>query len=111
MRTVTRKEWEEEGTRLFGADQKQWRFRCPACGHVTLVYEWLQGGSQSMVAFSCIGRLRQNPRDAFGNGPGPCNYAGGGLIGLNPVKVVDDENKSSVRVFEFDKNSEGGNHG
>ena len=109
MRTVTRKEWEEEGTRLFGPDKKQWRFVCPACGHVAAVHEWLEGGSQRMVACSCIGRLRPNPRDSFGTGHGPCNYAGGGLIGLNPVEVVDCGGESVVRLFEFDKNQESGN--
>jgi hypothetical protein len=28
-------------------------------------------------------------QDAFDKGPGPCNYAGGGLIRIAPIKIGD----------------------
>lgn len=94
---MTRAEWMQAGTALFGADTALWRFRCPACGYVASVKDWRNAGAEEgMIAFSCIGRLRPSPRDAFmAGGPGPCNYAGGGLFRLNPVDV-DGE-----RVFAF----------
>ena len=87
---LTKEEWEKEGVRLFGEDQMNWKFKCPACGYVASVKDYKNyGANLSMVGFSCIGRMMENPREAFGEeGGGPCNYAGGGLIGLNPVKVI-----------------------
>ena len=91
-------EWHAEGVRLFGDDEMQWRFECPACGHVATVQDYKDAGaSVEAVAFSCVGRWMENPRDAFGEGEGPCNYAGGGLIGLNPVII---EGRAG-RVFDF----------
>lgn len=93
---MTREEWLTEGYRRFGPDQMKWRFVCPSCGHVASVQDYKDAGAAvSVVAFSCIGRWMDHPRDAFGEGPGPCNYAGGGLIGINPVEV------DGHRYFEF----------
>jgi hypothetical protein len=91
VREISYADWEAEGTRIFGEDRKQWRFVCPACGVVTQVQEWLDAGVPDQIAFSCIGRSRTKARDAFDSGPGPCNYAGGGLFGLNPIKVTRSE--------------------
>jgi len=30
----TLQEWLDEGKKRFGADFANWRFKCPACGHV-----------------------------------------------------------------------------
>ena len=57
------------------------------------------GAPLTAVAFSCVGRWSGSKREAFGTGEGPCNYAGGGFIGLNPVIVTDGETEN--RVFEF----------
>lgn len=93
---MTREEWMAEGTRRFGVDQMKWKFICPACKHVASVQDYADAGASSnVVAFSCVGRWMNKPRDAFGEGPGPCNYAGGGLIGLNPVEV------DGGRYFDF----------
>lgn len=86
--TMTRDEWHAEGQRLFGDDIMQWKFVCPACGHVASVQDWKDAGAtEGAVAFSCVGRYLPVCRDAFAEGKGPCNYAGGGLIGLNPIDV------------------------
>jgi hypothetical protein len=99
---MTLEEWHAEGERLFGQDEMQWRFVCPACGHVATPLDWKNAGAkESHVAFSCVGRFMESPRDAFAKGPGPCNYAGGGLIGLNPVQI--DGRKE--RYFAFAENS------
>ena len=97
-RRVTKGEWLEEGTRLFGPDQMKWRFVCPVCGYEASVQDWKNAGAtEGEVAFSCIGRHVQGSRIAFGGkGAGPCNYAGGGLFRLNPV-IVDGKHQ----IFEF----------
>lgn len=85
---ITHEDWMKEGLAKFGADPSQWRFVCPSCGHVQSVQECRDAGMQEeTVAFSCIGRWLDNPADILED-EGPCNYAGGGLFKLNPVKVV-----------------------
>lgn len=85
---MTHAEFFGEATRRFGPDQHDWRFVCPCCGHEARAADWLAAGApQSAIGFSCVGRWSGAPRDAFGEGPGPCNYAGGGLFELNPMDV------------------------
>lgn len=82
-------QWIEICTERFGADPMKWKFVCPVCNHVASVADWKAAGApEGAVAFSCVGRWQRVARDAFdGSGPGPCNYAGGGLFQLNPVHV------------------------
>jgi hypothetical protein len=95
--TMTLDEWRTEGKHRFGSDPMQWRFVCPSCGHVASVEDWKNAGApETAVAFSCIGRWLPNPQSIFEK-PGPCNYAGGGLFGLNPVRI---EGRPSA-VFSF----------
>ena len=112
MVEMTYEEWQAKGKALFGPDMNDWRFVCPACGHVASVRDWRETGAGKAVAFSCIGRfLNDGPvREAFVGGkkktPGPCNYAGGGLIGLNPVRVIcADDYKHDVFAFYEEQES------
>jgi hypothetical protein len=99
-RTTTAAEWRAEAARLFGPDPGGWRFVCPSCGHVASVRSWEDlGATPGEIGFSCVGRHMPSARDAFTGGPGPCNYAGGGLFQINPVSVTTDA--GVVRVFEF----------
>lgn len=98
---MTLQEWEDEGTRLFGPDKMAWRFKCPCCGHVATPADWEKAGAkENAVAFSCVGRWQGAKREAFGEGEGPCNYAGGGLFRLNPVIVTAPDGKTQS-VFAF----------
>ena len=104
--SMTHAEWCEKAVALFGIDPMEWRFVCPACGHVAKVADWKRVGAPSIAAgFSCIGRWMDKARDAFGTGPGPCNYAGGGLIGLNPWRVTLPDGVV-IDVFSFDEPKE-----
>lgn len=99
-RTITRADWIKEGEQRFGADQLGWAFVCPSCGHVARVHDWKEAGAgQGEVAFSCVGRHRRGAADMLA-GKSPCNYAGGGLIRLNPVTVVREDG-TKTDVFEF----------
>lgn len=101
-RTLTLAEWEAEGERRFGKDKREWAFVCPVCGHVATALDWKAvGAPEGSVAFSCVGRWMDKPRDAFAKkGEGPCNYAGGGLFRLNPVIVTDPGGKEHA-LFDF----------
>lgn len=88
----TEAEWFALGRSLFGPDVFCWRFVCPCCGHEQTVADFrgrVPKGTPADVAFAnCIGRYDPASRDAFGSGPGPCNYTSGGLFNLNPVTVL-----------------------
>lgn len=96
-------EWRKEGRRRFGDDMMKWKFVCPACGHIATPEDWRKAGNKDggMIAFSCIGRLMADPKKAFDGGNqkkcGPCDYAGGGLFGLNPVKIEGRKDN----IFDF----------
>jgi hypothetical protein len=90
---LTLAEWHEEARRRFGEVGREWAFVCPSCGHVARVCDWeTVGAKEGEVAYSCVGRHLANPK-TLGQRPGPCNYAGGGLFGLNPVDITDDEGR------------------
>ncbi len=97
---MTLEEWLAEGERRFGPDKPAWRFVCPSCGYVASSREWKDAGApEGAVAFSCVGRWTGSEQEAFAKGKGPCNYAGGGLIGLNPVHV--ESGGQVLPVFAF----------
>ena len=88
---ITEKEWNIEGERLFGKDRMDWRFQCPLCKMEWSVKDWKEAGaSPNEVAFSCVGRHKENG----------CDYAGGGLFKLNPLTVVYEDGEET-RVFNF----------
>lgn len=98
----SREEWRAKAVSLFGQNQLCWRFICPACKHIATVADWFEHDApQGAVAFSCVGRWSGPKREAFGKGEGPCDYAGGGLIGLNPVHVIDAAGGKDLDVFQF----------
>ncbi len=94
--------WLVEGERRFGPDQMNWRFVCPVCGYVQSVADYKAAGAPSTAAgFSCLGRWMEGSREAFGEkGAGPCNYAGGGLFGFNPVAVEFSDGRV-IQAFAF----------
>jgi hypothetical protein len=101
-RRVKHAEWVAEATALFGDDPRRWRFVCPSCEHACSVQDWKDAGAaEGQVAFSCIGRNTGSAARLFEK-PGPCDYAGGGLFGLNPVIVVMEDGKERP-TFEFER--------
>lgn len=99
--TLSRDDWFKQGQALYGKDVMKWKFKCPSCGHVASVQDWKDAGaSENAVAFSCVGRYTDSTKEIFDKTGGPCNYTGGGLFGLNPVKVVEDGGHTTD-VFAF----------
>lgn len=99
---LTSAEWRKEGRTLFGNKTDDWLFVCPSCGHVAAVRDWNDAGApEGAIAFSCVGRWAgAGDERTFGLRGGPCNYAGGGLFGLNPIAVVQGDG-SKHNVFDF----------
>ena len=97
-------EWHSEGVSLFGPDEMKWRFTCPSCGYVATPEDWKNAGAPSgAVAFSCVGRWRPESTGViFNKNGGPCNYAGGGLFGLNPVHILRPDGETH-NIFAFDR--------
>jgi hypothetical protein len=107
FRGLTESEWNAEGIALFGDDRLEWRFVCPSCGHAAAVKDWKAAGAPVEAAgFSCVGRwsldVGKADEKTFHNAGGPCAYAGGGLIGMNPVALTFPDGKC-IDVFEFDR--------
>jgi hypothetical protein len=99
---MTIDEWKSMGAELFGPDTNNWRFVCPSCHHVASVADWKNAGApEGAIGFSCVGRWAGAVKGATFNGNGgPCDYAGGGLIGLNPVELESGDGHKQ-RVFQF----------
>ena len=96
-------DWIAEAVRRFGKDHMKWKFVCPTCEYPQTIQDYKDAGAPSeAAAFSCVGRWDGHmDNDAFASkGKGPCNYAGGGLIGLNPITVVYEDGKEK-QAFAF----------
>lgn len=107
MPAMTLNDWRAKGAQLYGSDQKKWRFVCPVCAHVATPNDWeAVGAPVGSVAFACVGRWIKGSRPAFGggDGPGPCDYSGGGLFAMNPLEVIGvdaDGNGRVIQLFDF----------
>lgn len=102
MTIYTKEQWLAQGSKLFGSNFLNWRFKCPSCGYIASVLDYKNAGAPgNSVAFSCVGRWMSNSKEAFikDNRNIPCNYAGGGLFQLNPVEV------DGSKYFEFAANN------
>jgi hypothetical protein len=105
---LTYDEWVVEGTRRFGADRMQWRFVCPSCGYVASGQDWKDAGApEGAIGYSCVGRYTGSEKKLFDRSGGPCDYAGGGLIGLNPVRVAVGGKAYDVFAFAGEEGEEG----
>ena len=101
---MTLAEWIAEGVTKFGPDRTKWVFVCPSCGHLATQMDWLEAGAPpNTVAFSCIGRYLPDAgaeQRTFKQNGGPCNYAGGGLLRLNPT-LISMPDGAQVNLFAF----------
>lgn len=116
---LTTEEWLAKGKKLFGKDPKGWKFKCPCCGHIQTIADFIElrelglwSGDAQTAYFSCIGRydtripvMKKGGLLDKGNGS-PCDYTLGGLIRLHKTVVVDGEGEENP-VFEFATTEEG----
>jgi hypothetical protein len=107
IETITRQthqEWIIEGKQKYGDDYKKWKFKCPACSHISSVQDFIDAGADWNKAYQeCIGRINGKGEDGFkGKDKGfGCNWAAYGLFGtLNSGKTVIHKGKN-INVFDF----------
>lgn len=100
--TSTLEEWMQEGKARFGDDFKQWKFVCPACGHIQTVQDFKDVGADANSAYQeCIGRHTGKGSAVKGDTSG-CNWAAYGLFGtLGKGRVVIADDGKEVEVFQF----------
>lgn len=112
LKEILVEDWLAEGERLFGTDMKQWKWKCPNCGHVQSIADFIElrnlklwdGDAGAVVYYSCIGRFDTRiPKKDVGtvfNKKSPCNYTNGGLFYLTNIFVIN-ESGERIPVFEF----------
>lgn len=84
MNVVKYDDWVSGLKKKFGEDAKQWKFKCPACGHIQCAQDFIDAkieNPENKVYFSCIGRWKK------GTG---CDWTLGGLLKINSTVVVKD---------------------
>ena len=94
IETLSLKDWRKKGAQLFGKDIKDWKFKCPKCGEVQTLEDFIKQGvkePEEYFHFSCIGRFDKSRG---------CDWTLGGLFQIHKTEVVDSEG-GKHRVFEF----------
>lgn len=93
-RRRTHDEWLKEGENRFGADRREWKFKCPQCGGIQSAQDFIDAGVESPESkfyFSCIGR--------WVDGRG-CDWTLGGLFQIHEAEVITNDGEICP-VFEF----------
>lgn len=105
MKKQTIKEWQEEGKKIFGEDFKKWKFKCPACGHISSIKDFIDAGADPNDAYQeCIGRVNGKGEDGMqGKEQGfGCNWAAYGLLGtLGKGRIVITDEGKEIDIFDF----------
>lgn len=84
-------EWRSELKKRFGDDPKNWKFVCPACGHIQSCGDFEDEGYQRENAYyNCIGRFKK--------GVG-CTWTIGGLLNIHKTTVI--KKCTAYPVFEM----------
>lgn len=102
---TTIEDWREEGKTLFGLPAAKWKFKCPMCGKVYSVQEFVDAGGDPNGAYQeCIGRHKGAgaPGSPDGN-PDGCNWAAYGLFGIpnNKGRLILNPDGDVTEVFDF----------
>ena len=96
---LTQKEWNEKGTKLFGENYKDWKFKCPSCERVTATHEFEQfkdkGATPNSAYQECIGRYTGGR-----SGPHKCDWCAYGFL-RGPHVVVAEDDGTEIPVFPF----------
>lgn len=85
-------EWIAQLKERFGDDSRHWVFKCPACGHLQTIQDFIDHKVEKPEGayFNCIGR--------FVKGVG-CNWTLGGLLKIHKNVVIRDA--QAYPVFEM----------
>jgi hypothetical protein len=102
--STTEMKWSEflaEGVKRFGPDRDQWRFQCPACGHVQSMADHMSRHSgvqrqevSGWIFLNCEGRYDKKVG---------CNWSLGGLLHIHERLLVETGTEAgSCPVFLFE---------
>lgn len=99
-------EWRAEGTRLFGEDIMQWRFRCVSCWNVATPADFeALGAVGRRAAHECIGRVHLElgglPNVRIDGNSKPCNWTANGLFRLSALIEVEGVKGAPTLAFPF----------
>ena len=89
---VSAEDWGKIGTKLYGSDKRNWKFKCPNCGYIQTFNDFLKFVSEEeargLIGFSCIGRVMPNCKGTINNKEKPCNYTLGGLFNFAKFWII-----------------------
>jgi len=91
---LTLEEWKNKAKELFGEDVKEWKFKCPQCGEVQTMQDFIKNKvdePDTKFYFSCIGRWVKDRG---------CDWTLGGLLQIHKTEVISEDGKN-IPVFEF----------
>lgn len=101
--------WRAEGEKRFGKDILKWRFKCPMCGHVAAVEDFVAAGAKdpaNSAYLECLGRYtgKGSPKEGDSSG---CNWAAYGLFGIPKGGVyVFTGPEEKEHIFDFAEEGE-----
>lgn len=106
--TISKQQWLDTGYKLFGDDTYEWKFKCPACGHIQCADDFADfqdDGAKPDDAFKvCIGKFKKVAQRSGGlqptsNGDRSCTYSADSLIDLCPLRVEGSSGLFSAFAF------------
>lgn len=98
-------DWLNLGVEKYGKDMLNWKFKCPACGHVSSGQDFINAGDIADSVYKiCIGRVNGKGVDSLkerDRGYG-CNWSACGLFKtLGKGMVVCTPEHTKIDVFPF----------
>lgn len=95
-------DWMEEGKKHFGENFDDWKFECPACGHIQSIKDFVDVGADRNDSYQeCIGRKIGKGSPQKGDSTG-CNWAAYGFFGTcGKGRIVVTEDGKEIEVFQF----------
>ena len=99
MKKYTYQQWLDELKSRFGENIMDWAFKCPACGKVSTIREFIDAGAEIHDSFqNCIGRF--NSKDG-------CDWASYGLFGtMDKGDIVTTRYGNRIEVFPMAEKKE-----
>jgi hypothetical protein len=96
MKRIQLADWKRIGTKLFGVDHKEWKFRCAHCGHSqseTSIRALAPDVKAVEPYFNCTGRYNKKVG---------CDWTLGGFFMIHTLEIFLPDSLTFGPVFEFD---------
>lgn len=91
---VNLEDFENEAIRRFGKDKTKWKYKCPVCGTIQCVEDFIKAGVpkeeiDGTIGFSCIGRFTKE----MGCDWTLCDWKLGGLLQLHELEIATEDGR------------------